>query len=307
MPPIVVLSSFDADLVWLGRRTMVRDLRAGVPESLLDRCGVVVSDVEALLPRLAVAGRGEPLRERPVLLLDSVGPAHLPAASVRALRRGTNVRIGYGVAAHRAGYLRRGLPARRLVHLRPSTAFFPIMFREFREPRGTWAPPARPRLFCGGRVWRDWGALKEASAILGRPIEVVTDLARVQLGEPGGLVPRDRLPFAAFCRALGRSSVALIPVLPRRNAGQATLVLAMRLGVPIVATATAATRECARHGRDALLVRPGDPRALAAAVGRLLDRPDEAAAFGRRARDTEGWLARETAAALDRFFRRMGA
>ncbi|MBI5489696.1 MAG: glycosyltransferase [Deltaproteobacteria bacterium] len=307
VPRIVVLSSFGAELEWLGRRTAVRDLRAGIPEALVRRSRFVVSDVEALAPRLAADVRGDPLRERPVLLLDSVGPANLTADFVRALRERANVFVGYGVGTHRAGYLRRGLPSRRLVHLRPSTAFFPIMFRDYREPARTWKPPARTRLFCGGRVWRDWGTLKEASTVLGRPIEVVTDLGRVRLGEPGGLVARDRLPFGGFCRALVRSSVAVIPVLPRRNAGQATLVLAMHLGVPPVATATAATRECARHGRDALLVRPGDPRALAAAVSRLLDRPDEAAALGRRARETERRLARETEAALDRLLRRVGA
>lgn len=47
-------------------------------------------------------------------------------------------------------------------------------------------------------------------------------------------------------------------------------VEAMMRGVPVVATASGGSREIVRDGRDGLLVRPGDPEALAVAIDRLL-------------------------------------
>jgi glycosyltransferase involved in cell wall biosynthesis len=55
--------------------------------------------------------------------------------------------------------------------------------------------------------------------------------------------------------------------------------------VPVVATAVGGTPEVVEDGRTGLLVPPGDPRALAAALIRLLRRPEEARAMGKRGRE----------------------
>ena len=51
-------------------------------------------------------------------------------------------------------------------------------------------------------------------------------------------------------------------------------VEAMARHVPVVATASGGSREIIRDGQDGLLVRPGDPEALAMAIDRLLRRRD---------------------------------
>jgi phosphatidylinositol alpha-mannosyltransferase len=51
------------------------------------------------------------------------------------------------------------------------------------------------------------------------------------------------------------------------------LVEAMAAGVPVVATDIPGYREVAHDGVDALLVPPGDPAALSAALTRVLDDP----------------------------------
>jgi glycosyltransferase involved in cell wall biosynthesis len=55
-------------------------------------------------------------------------------------------------------------------------------------------------------------------------------------------------------------------------------------GLPIVATTVGGIPEMVEHGESALLVPPGDPAALAAAVDRLLSNPRQAAAMGKAAR-----------------------
>jgi phosphatidylinositol alpha-mannosyltransferase len=70
------------------------------------------------------------------------------------------------------------------------------------------------------------------------------------------------------------------------------LVEAMAAGLPIVASDIAGYREVVRAGREALLVPSGEPQALADAVQRLLENPEEARALreaGRRRARRYDW------------------
>ena len=82
------------------------------------------------------------------------------------------------------------------------------------------------------------------------------------------------------------------------------LVEAMALGKPLIATNVAGPTEIVEDGRSGLLVPPGDPRAIADAVERVLGDPALAAALGKGASErallfTEERMAREVALILE--------
>jgi glycosyltransferase involved in cell wall biosynthesis len=60
----------------------------------------------------------------------------------------------------------------------------------------------------------------------------------------------------------------------------------MAAGLPIVATRAGGIPEAIEHERTGILVPPGDDRALAAAIVRLIERPEVAARFGDAARQS---------------------
>lgn len=94
--------------------------------------------------------------------------------------------------------------------------------------------------------------------------------------------------------------------LPSRFEGMpVSLLEAMALGLPSVATAVGGVAEVATDGEDALVVPPDDPDALASALADLLRDPDRRRALGERARTTvEGYsieaMIRRTEAVYER-------
>ena len=100
-----------------------------------------------------------------------------------------------------------------------------------------------------------------------------------------GFVAHDRVPAI-----LGALDVLVLP--SRYEELGSVLVEGLRAGLPIVATAVGGIPEVVRPGETGLLVPPGSPAALAAAVDRVLDEPGLAAALAagaRRAAGAYGW------------------
>ncbi|MFL5799996.1 MAG: glycosyltransferase [Actinomycetota bacterium] len=87
-------------------------------------------------------------------------------------------------------------------------------------------------------------------------------------------------------------AVSLMPAfdvycLPSRFEGMpVSLLEAMAVGLPSVATAVGGVREVATSGEDAMVVPPADPDSLAAALVELARDPDRRRAMGERARAT---------------------
>jgi glycosyltransferase involved in cell wall biosynthesis len=80
-------------------------------------------------------------------------------------------------------------------------------------------------------------------------------------------------------------SLASVAVFPYREVYQSgALAVAQTFGVPIVATAVGAMPAATSDGESGLLVPPGDPEALAAALLPVLEDPDLARRLGERAR-----------------------
>ena len=88
-------------------------------------------------------------------------------------------------------------------------------------------------------------------------------------------------------RVLGSASVFVLPSvdLPSKREGTSTAMLeAIAAGVPIVATDAGGTADALAGGAHGLVVPPADARALAAAIGDVLDDQQAAAARAARAR-----------------------
>jgi len=98
---------------------------------------------------------------------------------------------------------------------------------------------------------------------------------------------RDRVMFAGqqpdVARWLGALDVFVLPSYANEGVPQA-LLQAMFTGIPCVTTDAGAIPEIARDADTAYVVSREDSRALAAAIDRVLDRPDEATAIAQRAR-----------------------
>jgi glycosyltransferase involved in cell wall biosynthesis len=161
-------------------------------------------------------------------------------------------------------------------------AFDPAVARERLR-----AGDARIVMFLGTpRGHKGVDDLVEAVRRLARP-DVL--LALVGAGARYGGVPwlrtTDEIPFAEVPLYLAAADVVVVPQRATSDTlGQvpAKLFDAMALGRPIVSTRVSMIPEILEG--CGLLVEPGDPQALAAAIARLLDRSGEALELGRAAR-----------------------
>ena len=106
-----------------------------------------------------------------------------------------------------------------------------------------------------------------------RPAARVTARPRGIAPPLGGRADRDRLG----------PQIDLL-VHPAHREGLGVALLEAAAGVPIVAARAGGVPEVVRDGENGLLVPPGDPEALAAAVNGLLDDPDQCRAVGATAR-----------------------
>ncbi len=80
--------------------------------------------------------------------------------------------------------------------------------------------------------------------------------------------------------------IANVAVLSSRTEGSPNALLeAMAAGVPVVATAVGGIPEIVTDRESALLVQPGDPKAMTAAIGRLLAESDLRERLSQRARE----------------------
>ncbi|HEY6744536.1 MAG TPA: glycosyltransferase [Mycobacteriales bacterium] len=153
------------------------------------------------------------------------------------------------------------------------------------------APPDRPRFGYIGRLVDEKGldTLLDAAALLppGAAVDVYGD-GRMT-GRIGDRVAAQRLPVTVHGRiapadvpaALHRLTAAVLPALWPENCPLA-LLEAAACAVPAIASRVGGIPEIVADGRTGLLVPPGDPRALAAAMAGL--GPARSARLGAAAR-----------------------
>lgn len=186
-----------------------------------------------------------------------------------------------------------GLPRDRFV-------FVPLSIHD--EPRETREDEAAPFVLAMGSANRDYATLAAAVAALGLPTVIVAGAHAVAgLDLPPNVTVRGGLTLAECHDLCGRARVNVVPL---RNtaftSGQVTVLEAMMLGKPVVATRAAGTEDYVIEGENGLLVPPEDPAALAAAIAALWDDPSARARLGKGARRTvaEGTTFRAVAPAM---------
>jgi glycosyltransferase involved in cell wall biosynthesis len=89
-------------------------------------------------------------------------------------------------------------------------------------------------------------------------------------------------------RLLQVASVLTLPSHPAVETLPLSVLEAMAAGVPVVATRVGSLPEVIDSGRTGVLIEPGDPQALAAAIAEVVDDPDRARAMAAAAREVVG-------------------
>ena len=145
--------------------------------------------------------------------------------------------------------------------------------REFRERHGLGDGPLV--LYVGRVVVEKGAAVLQAAAPLVRPEATVVIVGDAD-SEPSGIRSLGPLPRAELPVAYAAASLTVVPSIPTPRFKEPWGLVcneAMEQGRPVVATTAvgAVAGGLVRDGQTGLVVAPGDPEALAAAINRLLD------------------------------------
>jgi glycosyltransferase involved in cell wall biosynthesis len=234
------------------------------------------------IPMALTAPAGTRVATGVIWLTDRVPrPAALRWLERRALGRCAAV---WALSSAQLPVLRRewGVESVRLHHLR------------FGVDRDFWFPGPDARrsgtvLVVGNDRDRDHGtAIRAVEAVRTRhPGVQVHVVSGRQVEVPPELGKRTPvLTHDALRREYQAADVCVVALRPNRHCSGLTTVLeAMACGRPVIVTGTPGMGDYVRHGREGLLVPPGDVSTLAAAITRVLDNPGLAAELGQAARE----------------------
>jgi glycosyltransferase involved in cell wall biosynthesis len=165
-------------------------------------------------------------------------------------------------------------------------------------PRAIGEEASPPEVLYAGRLSPEKGVEDLVSAAAGMKLVLAGD-GPLRPRVPGtlGFVPHDELQ-----QLYARAAVVACP--SRREGFGVACLEAMAHGRPVVATSVGGLRDLVVEGETGLVVPPGDPSALRAALERLLADPDLRRSLGaagrRRARESFSWPA-VTDATLDAY------
>lgn len=134
-------------------------------------------------------------------------------------------------------------------------------------------PVQPPYILSAGRSGRDYKNLIEAVRGQDIQLRIVCDSgpALAGLDIPGNVTILRNCYGGDYIRELAGSSVVVIPLaVGDISAGQMVMLQAMAFSKPIVVTDTPSIGEYVQHRHNAMLVNPGDPLAIRAALHELL-------------------------------------
>jgi glycosyltransferase involved in cell wall biosynthesis len=190
--------------------------------------------------------------------------------------------LAYSTNEEQNAIQRLRVPARKIqrIYFHADEAFF--------RPDGR---PVEPDLICAaGQLLRDYECLVEAARDL--PVRI-----QIAAGSPWishDLRPRTKLPDSVTWGKLNRfelrelyarSALCVVPIFENEyQTGIATILEMMSMGKCVIASRTKGQTDTIVDGVTGVYVPPGNPRALRAAIEKLMANPAEAAKMGQAAR-----------------------
>jgi glycosyltransferase involved in cell wall biosynthesis len=183
---------------------------------------------------------------------------------------------------------RAGLPADAEVIPHPPMVPDDLLQIAEQTPRPEFLPPADDFLMFAGAL----GLHKGVDVLLAAYQRMRHKVPLVLLGTPRpdtpsiddpGVTVVHNVPHPEVMASWRCASVAVVPSVWHETLGFVA-VEAMIVGTPVVASDVGGLREIVQHGSTGLLVPPGDPGALAAALDGLLDDPEQRKRMGAAAR-----------------------
>ncbi len=243
------------------------------------------------------------------LLFDSIGPRQLSQTDISLLGSLDNVSILCPVTEDMAALAAILPPSVHLLSTPPALVYFPLMLPDFTADLPSWNPEAPRRFLMAGRVRRDFRLLGEIQHDLPAPVEVVTDLDKVDLRVETNIRLNPLMGFPDLCRLAASSQALLVVVEAGHRAGLATLALGLALGMPVVASSVPGVEAIAdRTAPDEGLVtvRPGDGAQLLSVLHRLLHDVPWARNLARQASRLSVLLERDAEAAARHALEAMG-
>jgi glycosyltransferase involved in cell wall biosynthesis len=183
---------------------------------------------------------------------------------------------------------RHALPSRSKIVVIPTMVPNDLPALAQSTPRPTFLPPEDGYLMFVGALGRHKGVdvLLEARRRMRNRLPLVligtprADTPRID--DPEVVVARN-VPSAQVMASWMRASAAVVPSVWNEPLGQVA-VEAMLVGRAVVASDVGGLRDVVEHGATGLMVPPGDPGALAAALDCLLDDPETRRRMGETGR-----------------------
>jgi glycogen synthase len=229
---------------------------------------------------------------RHTLAVTSTRSAVLKMVGGRLERRGAQAADAIIALVPRVAALIRADGIATPIHVVPSGVVPGRLEHDARPAHDPLAPIPRPRVIFVGRLHR-----QKHVDVLVRAAAQMPGVSVVLVGDgperPGleRLVARLRLTrrvhflgFVPHEQVAGMLGAADVLAMPSRYEELGTaLVEGMQAGLPIVASDTGGIPQVIEHGRTGLLVPPGDPEALAAALTRIIHDRTLAARLGNAA------------------------
>jgi glycosyltransferase involved in cell wall biosynthesis len=239
----------------------VRALRVLLRER---RCDAVLAVFEA--PAVVVVALRRLFRFRPPIVMLDIGLGGHWAIRDRILdfvvpRVDAIIVLG----RNQVDYIRGRWPQAKLVrfvHHRVDTAYY--------APQP--APPEGPILTVGDDIGRDFPTLLQAME--GLDARLVARTRKIEGNHPRVRIVRERLSPDAYRALFTEARFVVLPLHHTVNAsGVSSLLEAMAMGRAVIVSDSPGIRDYVLPGETALVVPANDPRALHAAIQRLLDDP----------------------------------